>query len=505
MESINNELKTKALELLRQSDVRVRFAPSPTGSLHIGSARTALFNYLFAKNKNGTFVLRVEDTDKERSRPEFEKEIIEGLKWLGIDWNEGPDNGEYKGLFGPYRQSERSKIYSIHIQRLIDEDKAYYCFCTPEELEAQRQYEMSRGEAPKYNKKCSTLSSQEVSENIGQGKKSIIRLRSQSSKIKFNDLIRGDIEFDSNEIGDIVVARDLNNPLYNLAVVIDDFEMKITHVIRGEDHISNTPKQIMIAQVLNIPLPIYAHFPLILATDKSKLSKRHGAVAVNDYKKEGYLAEAMVNFIAFLGWNPGTEKEIYSIESLIKDFSIDKVQKSGAVFNIKKLEFLNGYYIRQKNIDELTDLCIPYLIESKLIEEEEGITKRDFIKNAISIHQERLKKLSEISEFADFLFVKDIQYDKELLNWKQMNNEEIISSLDKSEKILSEIQNWNKENIQEELIKETDRIGDRGSILWPLRVSLTGKSASAGPFEVAEILGKEKSLERIRKAKTLLL
>ncbi len=505
MESINNELKTKALELLRQSDVRVRFAPSPTGSLHIGSARTALFNYLFAKNKNGTFVLRVEDTDKERSRPEFEKEIIEGLKWLGIDWNEGPDNGEYKGLFGPYRQSERSKIYSTYIQRLIDEDKAYYCFCTPEELEAQRQYEMSRGEAPKYNKKCSTLSSQEVSENIGQGKKSIIRLRSQSSKIKFNDLIRGDIEFDSNEIGDIVVARDLNNPLYNLAVVIDDFEMKITHVIRGEDHISNTPKQIMIAQVLNIPLPIYAHFPLILATDKSKLSKRHGAVAVNDYKKEGYLAEAMVNFIAFLGWNPGTEKEIYSIESLIKDFSIDKVQKSGAVFNIKKLEFLNGYYIRQKNIDELTDLCIPYLIESKLIEEEEGITKRDFIKNAISIHQERLKKLSEISEFADFLFVKDIQYDKELLNWKQMNNEEIISSLDKSEKILSEIQNWNKENIQEELIKETDRIGDRGSILWPLRVSLTGKSASAGPFEVAEILGKEKSLERIRKAKTLLL
>ncbi len=505
MESINNELKTKALELLRQSDVRVRFAPSPTGFLHIGSARTALFNYLFAKNKNGTFVLRVEDTDKERSRPEFEKEIIEGLKWLGIDWNEGPDNGEYKGLFGPYRQSERSKIYSIHIQRLIDEDKAYYCFCTPEELEAQRQYEMSRGEAPKYNKKCSTLSSQEVSENIGQGKKSIIRLRSQSSKIKFNDLIRGDIEFDSNEIGDIVVARDLNNPLYNLAVVIDDFEMKITHVIRGEDHISNTPKQIMIAQVLNIPLPIYAHFPLILATDKSKLSKRHGAVAVNDYKKEGYLAEAMVNFIAFLGWNPGTEKEIYSIESLIKDFSIDKVQKSGAVFNIKKLEFLNGYYIRQKNIDELTDLCIPYLIGSKLIEEEEGITKRDFIKNAILIHQERLKKLSEISEFADFLFVKDIQYDKELLNWKQMNNEEIISSLDKSEKILSEIQNWNKENIQEELIKETDRIGDRGSILWPLRVSLTGKSASAGPFEVAEILGKEKSLERIRKAKTLLL
>ncbi len=504
MESINDELKSKALKLLRQSNVRVRMAPSPTGSLHIGTARTALFNYLFARKNNGTFILRIEDTDKERSKPEFETEILDGFKWLGINWDEGPDNGEYKGLFGPYRQSERSEIYFKYIKKMIDEDKAYYCFCTPEEIEAQRQYEMSRGEAPKYNKKCSNLSPQEVSENIGQGKKSVIRLRSQSSKIKFGDLVRGEIEFNSGEIGDIVIARELNDPLYNLAVVIDDFEMKITHVIRGEDHISNTPKQIMISQALGISLPIYAHFPLILAPDKSKLSKRHGAVAVDDYKKDGYLPEAMINFMSFLGWNPGTEKEIYSMESLVKDFSIEKVQKSGAVFNIKKLEFLNGFYIRQKNISELTDLCLPYLIESKLITEEEGKSKREFIEKVILIHQERLKRLSEITDFADFLFIKNIDYDKELLRWKSMTDEELIASLDKSEKILSEIKKWDKEEIQSALMEEADRTGDRGGILWPLRVSLTGKKASAGPFEVAEILGKEQSVQRIKKAKTLL-
>jgi len=591
-------------KFIKPGEVRTRFAPSPTGFLHIGSARTALFNYLFAKKNQGSFILRIEDTDRERSKTEFEEDILENLKWLGIEWNEGPiayaqnqklapyrtegsgagskipegkpsasygagKNQKYIGDYGPYRQSERGEIYKKYLEKLLKEGKAYYCFCSEEELEAQRQYQMSIGEAPRYSGKCANLTKEEIKKCLAEEKKFVIRFKVEAKKIEFEDLIRGKIEFDTGLMGDFVIAKqesgglprtkissDSNfsssnkknlvrgrfTPLYNFGVVVDDFEMQISHVIRGEEHISNTPKQILIQEALGFPQLKYAHLPLILAPDRSKLSKRHGAVSAAQYRKLGYLPEALVNFIVFLGWNPGEEREIYSMASLIKEFSLERVQKGGAIFNIQRLDFLNGFYVRQKSIERLTELCLPYLIESGLIEEKNDPEplklpleeKRQFkikesgeeisfetLKNIVSLYQERLKKLSEISELTDFFFKEKLEYNRGLLKWREMTDREIKQSLDKSFKILHKIKEgeFTKGNLEKILMPEAEKFGqeiskkrglpaealakagDRGYLLWPLRVALTGKEASAGPFEIAEILGREKTLKRIREAK----
>jgi len=507
-----------------ETDIRVRFAPSPTGKLHIGTARVALFNYLFAKNKGGSFVLRIEDTDLERSKSEYEKDIIEALTWLGIKWDEGLNAD---GNYGPYRQSERTSIYQKYIEKLLEEEKAYYCFCSEEELEAEKQYLLSIGNPPVYNEKCSNLSSETVEKYLKEEKPSVIRFKTPHKKVIFHDLIRGKVEFDSSLIGDFVIAKDKTIPLYNFAVVIDDFEMKISHVIRGEDHISNTPKQILMQEALEFPSLEYAHLPLILGPDKAKLSKRDNVVSVSEYKEMGYLPETIVNFIAFLGWNPGTEREIYSINSLIKEFSLEKVQKGGAVFNIKRLDYLNGFYIRQKPINKINELCIPYLIKKGMIksifasepifeeyngkiseefiitETEEKILKSD-IEKMVALYQERMKTLSEIPELIDFFFKDKLEYDKELLKWKEAKEKETKKSFDKIEKILSKIKEWNKESMRSVLMPEAEKEGDRGRLLWPFRVALTGKKTSADPFEIAEILGKEKAIKRVKQAKDLL-
>ena len=506
-------------KFIKPGEVRTRFAPSPTGFLHIGSARTALFNYLFAKKNKGSFILRIEDTDKERSKPEFEQDIIENLKWIGIESDEDP-----------IRQSERKDIYTKYLEKLLEQDKAYYCFCSEEELEDQRQEQMSRGLPARYNERCVKLSSEQVKKNLDAGKKSIIRFKIPAQKIVFNDLVRGKVEFDSSLIGHVVIAKDLTAPLYNFAVVIDDFEMKISHVIRGEDLLPNTPIQILLQKALGFSQPEYAHLPLILGPDKSKLSKRHEAVSMAEYREQGYLSETIINFLAFLGWNPGTEREIFSLASLIKEFSIEKVQKGGAIFNIKRLDFLNGFYIRQKSLDKLTELCIPYLIQQGLIEPvfkteqyppayggmsitqdykvNETKEKVDFdhLKKVVAIYQERLKKLSEIIELTDLFFKDKLKYDKGLLKWKDMSDEEIEDVLDRLVDILSKIKDkdWKKKALEKILMLEAEKIGDRGRILWPLRAALTGKQASAGPFEIAEILGKEKSLKRLKQARELL-
>jgi len=525
---------SEKFKFVKPGEVRTRFAPSPTGPLHIGSARTALFNYLFSKKNQGIFVLRIEDTDLERSKPEYEKNITEGLKWLGIEWTEGP---ETDGNYGPYRQSERIEIYSRYLKKLLEEKKAYYCFCSEEEIEAQRQYQLSQGEPPRYSGKCLNLEKEKIEEYLSEGKKSVIRFKVDSKKIEFEDLIKGKIEFDSSLLGDFIIAKDINNPLYNFAVVVDDYEMRISHVIRGEDHISNTPKQILIQEALGFPALKYAHLPLILGPDKSKLSKRHGATSVEEYKNQGYLAEAIVNFITFLGWNPGTEREIYSMNSLIKEFSLEGIQKGGAIFNIKKLDFLNGFYIRQKSLEKLTELCLPYLIEGGLIEpsfkenqfppayggkeiiysfkisETGEEINLEILKKIVSLYQERLKKLSEITELIDFFFKKQLIFNKDLLKWKDMEEKGIANSLDKLEKIFYEINpdGWDKNNLENILLLEAEKfsqqikqVKDRGYLLWPLRVALTGKENSAGPFEIAEILGKAKTLKRIEEAKNLL-
>ena len=523
------------LKLIKPGEIRVRIAPSPTGPLHIGTARTALFNYLFAKKNQGSFVLRIEDTDVKRSDPKWEKDIMKNLWWLGIKWSEGP-GGE--GDYGPYRQKERITSYTKYLKKLLDEKKAYYCFCSEEELEAKRQYQMSIGQPPHYNGKCAKFSEKEVKKYLAEGKPSIIRFRVPAKKVKFIDLIRDEIEFDAGLIGDISIAKNLTTPLYNFAVVIDDFEMKISHVIRGEDHLSNTPKQILIQEALGFPHPKYAHLPLILAPDRSKLSKRHGTVAIAEYRQAGYLPEAIINFMVLLGWNPGGNREFFSMNSLIKDFSLKDIQKSGAAFNQKRLDFLNGFYIRQKSTEKLTNLCLPYLIEEGLIEpqfeskqyppayggmeiiqvykisETKEQVSFDFLEKIVEIYKTRIKKLSEIPELTDFFFKDKLDYPKKLLYWQDMSNKEVEASLDKSEKVLSKIKrgDWDAKNLEEILVAEAeelsvkkgDKTPNRGDLLWPLRVALTGKESSATPFEIAEILGKKKVLKRIKEAKKLL-
>ncbi len=490
------DFELKPTKVIKPGEVRVRLAPSPTGPFHIGTARTALFNWLFAQKYKGSFILRIEDTDLERSDAKYEKDIIESLKWLGLNWDEGVDIG---GDFVPYRQSKRTDTYSKYIKRLLDSGQAYYCFCSEEELEEMRQEQMSRGASPRYSGRCRNLTGEQIKKFEGQGKTSIIRFKVPAKKLKFKDLIRGELEFDTSLIGDISIAKSLSVPLYNFAVVVDDYLMKISHVIRGEDHISNTPKQILIQEALGFSQPQYAHLPLILGPDKSKLSKRHGATAVSWYKKEGYLPEALVNFMALLGWNPKKELEIFSLEELVKEFSLENVQKSGAVLNVEKLNWINGFYIRKMNLRDLTKRCRPFLVkETKAFD-------FDWIEKVIALEQERMKMLSEVGEQTAFFFKERLDYQPGLLVWKKMTTKAVKEILDKIEKVLSSIdeKNFNDKALKEVLEKISPK--DRGEVYWPLRVALTGQKASPGPLEIMEILGKERTLKRIKEAIAIII
>ena len=483
--------------------VRVRIAPSPTGPVHIGTARTALFNYLFAKKNNGKFILRIEDTDKERSEQKWTDEIIGQLQWLGIQWDEGPD---ISGEFEPYKQSQRLNIYEKYLKKLLEEDKAYYCFCTEEELENKRLEQMSRGLAPKYDGTCAHLSQEIIQKNLAEGKSSVIRFRIENKKIKFHDLIRGDVEFNTGLLGDVIIAKDLTSPLYHFAVVVDDFLMQISHVIRGEEHLSNTPRQILLQQALGFYQPEYAHLPLMLNTDRSKLSKRQGDVALADYHQQGYLPEALIYFMVLLGWNPGTEKEVFTLAQLAKEFSIEKVQKAGAIFNMQRLDFLNGLYIREKPIEKLTELCAPYLKEAGLLVV--GQVSLNKLQEIVEVSKTRMKKLSDIVELSDLFFQNKLRYDKDLLQWQKVGDSATKDSLMFSERVLSEIKKWDLKNLETELFSASEKFNlekgypekNKGYLLWPLRVALSGKQFSPSPFEIADILGREKTLKRIEDA-----
>lgn len=342
---------------------RVRFAPSPTGTLHIGSARTALFNWLFARHEGGAFILRLEDTDKERSKKEFEADILSSMKWLGFDYDEGPDVG---GDHGPYRQSERNDLYQAKAKKLLETGQAYYCFCTPGELEAERKQAEANKQAPVYSGKCRNLTPEQIRKLQAEGKTGALRFHVPSKEVVVRDLIRGEVKFDTSLIGDFIIQKSDGTATYNFAVVIDDLTMKISHVIRGEDHLPNTPKQILIYEALGEPLPQFAHLPMILGPDRSKLSKRHGAKSVNEYKEEGYLAGALVNFLALLSWSDPEGKDILEVGEMIKKFTLDRVGKSGAVFDVVKLNHINSLAIRKLPQAELIKLVKPYLDLAKL-------------------------------------------------------------------------------------------------------------------------------------------
>lgn len=448
--------------------VRTRIAPSPSGYLHIGTARAALFNYLFAKQKGGMFVLRIENTDEARSKPEYQKDAIDSLRWLGIKPDEGP---EEDGPYGPYRQSERLKYYKPVLEKLLENGSAFFCPHAAPDSEDQPRIHW-----------CEYRN--------GGATSGVIRFKTpRNTVIGFPDLIRGTINFDSEEIGDFSIAKDAGTPLYNLANVVDDYEMRISHVLRGEDHIANTPKQWLLQEALKIPRPDYGHLPLVLGEDRSKLSKRHGAVSISEYRQEGYLPEALVNFMALLGWNSGTDREFFTLNELVREFSIDKIQKSGAVFNIVKLGWMNGEYVRKKTAAELAELCMPYVKEAA----PHAKIENSYLEKVVALEQPRLKKLSEIGEHADFFF-KEPEYEKGLLRWKDMNDQEVLRSLKFSEDLL------NSKGEIEKIFLDAIGNGDKGKILWPLRVALSGKKASPGPFEIIEVLGVKESLKRIGKA-----
>ena len=451
--------------------------------------------------------MRIEDTDSERSKPEYEKDILEVLKWLGIYWDEG---GGINGPYAPYRQSERLGIYLEYLKNLLLSGDAFYCFHSKDFLDQEYEEQIKIKKNPAHFCEFRKLPPADAQKRLlkampdGRQESAIVRFKTPIDiEIAFNDLVRGEIRFNTNVLGGDfslakVISPDEFLPLYNFAVVVDDYLMNISHVIRGEDHIPNTPKQILIQQALAIPRPKYAHLPLILGPDKSKLSKRHAAVSINDYRVMGYLPQALVNFIALLGWNPGTNQEIFSLKELIKEFNLDKVQKSGAVFNIEKLDWLNSHYIRQLSLEKLRDYIIPFLIKYELIEKDNY--DPEYIKKILALEQPRLKKLDEIGDRTAYFF-RIPKYDSNLLIWRDMLFKDIITSLNISRDALMEIndKDFTRKNLENILLQEAARAKnkDRGRLLWPLRAALTGLETSPSPFEILEILGKKESIKRI--------
>lgn len=466
---------------MSNKDIRVRFAPSPTGPFTIGSARATIFNWVFAKSVGGEFLLRTEDTDEKRSKKEFEDNILDSLRWLELDWD-----GDV------YKQSERGKIYEGYTGDLLDKGDAYYCFCPKEELDKDKEEQIKKGIAPRYVGRCANIDQEEAIKRVEGGEDHVIRIRTPDKKIIFNDEIRGRVEFGTEDVGDFVIAKDVNKPLYNLAVVIDDHEMGITHVVRGEDHISNTPRQIILIDALGFDRPHYAHLPLILDPNGGKLSKRTASRSVLDYKKEGYLPEAMFNFLLLIGWHPKKDREVITREEAIKEFSLDRVQKSGGAFNEEKLDWYNAYYIKNKPIEELLEAVRPFMPKDWLSHH-----NKQFLLDILDIEKGRMKRLTDLKDNADFFF-KLPDYDTEILIWKD-DSEQSLKSLEGIYKLIDNMSDNLDENIlKENLEKMSEEVGGRGPVYSPFRVALSGKKNSPNGLEVAPILGKKEVLIRLK-------
>lgn len=464
---------------------RVRFAPSPTGYLHIGGLRTALYNFLFARHNTGKFLIRIEDTDKKRQVKGATESLLATLKEFGLGSDESI-----------VTQSKRLAIYKKRAEELVKNNKAYQCFCSPDRLAKLRKEQEAQKQPPKYDGQCCGLKSNEVNKALKDNKPHVIRLKvPRVGETQFDDIIRGQVKFENKFIDDQVLLKSDGYPTYHLANVVDDHEMKISHVIRGEEWVSSTPKHILLYKAFNWSPPKFAHLPLLLNPDKSKLSKRQGDVSVEDYLKKGYLKDALINFIAFLGWNPGTNKEIYSTDELIHDFKLEKVQKAGAVFNIEKLNWLNGHYIRQLPISNLTKICQSF-IKEKLTDD---ITR---------LAQDRLKRLNEIGELVAFIFKNKLEYEAELLIPKKSNKEKTIKALNLALKAMKQCNNeatghTDKLRVKIDAIREKNNF-TRSEFFWPVRVAVSGQKNSPDVFDIISALSNEKTLERIKQALKML-
>lgn len=477
--------------------VRVRFAPSPTGYMHIGGARTTIFNYLFARHHNGSFILRIEDTDIVRSTRESEESILKDLRWLGLDWDEGVDVG---GNYGPYRQSERMDIYRKYAEKLLKEGKAYKCYCTEEELEERRKEAISKGLPPKYDGRCRNLTEEERERFEEEGRKPSLRFKVEEGEdIIVHDLIRGDVSFKREVIGDFVIMRKDNTPTYNFACVIDDHLMEMTHIIRGEEHLSNTPRQLLIYEALGFSPPLFAHVSMILGPDRTKLSKRHGDTSLGEYRKKGYLPEALFNYLALLGWSPGEDREILSKEELVRLFTLSEVVPHAAIFDIEKLNWMNGEYIKKKNNEELYDLLLPYIKDAGYIVDMPDQKEKERILGIIDLLKDRIKTLSQFIEYTDYFF-KDIEISEELYEKVIKGKDYLPEVLSSIRDAISELNNFTEEEIEKIVRSKAEEFGLKGKhVIQPLRVILTGKRVTPGMFEVMYFLGKDKIIKRIDK------
>lgn len=480
--------------------VKVRFAPSPTGDLHVGNIRTALFDWAYARHTGGTFLFRIEDTDTTRVTDEYIDAAIDTLKWLGLDWDEGPEVG---GDNGPYLQSKRLDIYAHWAAKFIEQKDAYYCYCSPEELEAVREAQRAANVAPGYNGHCRDLSADQIAAFKGEGRGAVVRMRMPDGGTTFNDLIRGEMSFDHKFVPDFVLARADGSPLYTLAVAVDDILMKVTHILRGEDLLSSTPRQIRVYQAMGVAIedyPVFAHLPFVMGQDNTKLSKRNGEVSIAWYRDKGFLPEAICNYLALLGWSPGEDRENVTMKELCELFTVEKVNSSPARFDMKKLEAINGDKIRALTIDELLKWTLPFLIRANIITGTPDETA--LVKRALPIIQERIIMFSEVPALLNFLFVKDFEIEADSI--AKITNTGAKDVLKRSLAELEQISDWSHTEIEAVLRTSLiDEMGLKPRIAFgTVRIATTGSAISPPLFESMELLGKGVALARISAALT---
>ncbi len=465
---------------------RVRFAPSPTGYLHIGGVRTALYNYLFARRNKGKFILRIEDTDVKRSDESYTKVILDGLKWLGLDWDEGP-----------YFQSKRSDLYKKALEKLINEDKVYRCYCSSEQLKEKRELSLKQGKTPGYDGACRNLTPHQEEEYKNKGLKPVYRLKTpHTGKIVFDDIIKGKNEVAAEIIRDFIIIKSDGMPTYNFACVVDDIDLKISHIIRGDDHLSNTPKQLLIYKILGEEPPEFAHVPQVHGTDGKRLSKRTGAVSLHEYKEKGYLPEALKNYLALLGWSTEDSQQLFERDELIEKFELSRCGTSAGIFDIEKLNWMNGKYIRSKSTEELVALTAGRLIDSKIIRDTGEIP--DMVTKAIELEKEKIRFLTDIPGKIDFIVKDDIKYDDDAVK-KRLKKEGIRQILEDIIEIFRNTEEFTVKELETAVKEycEKNNLG-AGKVFHPVRVAISGRMKGPGLFDMLELIGRERVIKRIK-------
>ena len=479
-------------------ELDVRFAPSPTGPVDIGGARSAVFNWLVARHADGTFLVRIEDTDLKRSTKESEENIKDSLKWLGMNWDEGIDVG---GPHGPYRQTERLDLYKKEVQRLLDEGKAYYCYCSAEELEKSRKAQLDAGKTPIYDEHCRHLTEEEKAKYEAEGRKPVVRLKVRKDGVfAFDDMVRGHVEFQAAGVGDFIIMKSDGIPVYNFAVVIDDAFMEVTHVIRAEEHLSNTPRQLAIYEALGYKPPKFGHISLILGEDHKKMSKRHGATSVTEYRNMGYLPEAVVNYLALLGWTPKGEQEIFTEEELIKQFSMKRVSSNDAVFDINKLNWINFQYMKKLDADQLYDLIVPFLVKAGYVDATVSEEKKDWLKKVIWFMKDHIYFAGQAADELRFFFedMPKITDEDVLAIMKEETSGKLLKAFIED---LKALETFDQAEIKKCFNACMKAQGIKGKAAYePTRIALTGVTQGPGMFEMMELFGREKTMDRLEAA-----